>query len=105
MKSGRGTFKHISVMDAGCTASVIPTMLAKAWGLQITVPNFTVCLTTADGNKMAIDGIASTFCKPGGCPHFKVINFIVAPLAQEILVSFKDQVRLNWIPKPQNSAS
>ena len=88
MKSERGTFIHESVTDAGCTASVIPTWLAKACGLQITVPSFTVSLTTADGNKMAIDGITSTYFKP--VLPFRVIYFIVAPCAQEILVSYKD---------------
>ena len=98
-KSGRGTFKHLSVMDAGCTASVIPTRLAKAWGLQIEVPNYTVSLRTADGKQMALDGIIATYCKHEGCPHYRIIRFIVAPCAQEILVSYKDQVRLYILPK------
>ena len=98
-KSCRGTFKHISIMDEGCTTSVIPTRLAMAWGLQMEVPNYTVSLRTSDGKQIAVDGITSNYCKPEGCPHFRIIWFIVAPCSQEVLVSYKDQVRLYILPK------
>ena len=48
---------------------------------------------------MAVDGITATYCKPEGRPHFRIIQFIVAPCAQEVVMSYKDQVRLNILQK------
>ena len=39
------------------------------------------------------------FCKPVGCPHYKKTRFLVAPEATDILIGFRDQVRLGILPQ------
>ena len=79
-------------MDVGATASIILTRLAKSWGLNTERPSYKVSLITANGNQMAVDGIAVTYCKPEGCSYYRLIRFIMAPCAEEVLISYRDQV-------------
>ena len=81
-KSGRGTFKHLSVMDAACKVSKKLGVTHRGSKLQGRPQN----------GRWETDGCRRnlTYCKPEGCSYYRLIRFIVAPCAEEILVSYKD---------------
>ena len=98
-KSGRGTFSEVSVMDGGCTAAILPTAVAKKYNSEICKSVKQIVLTMADGKEMAVDGVTEIFCKPIGCPHYKNTRFLITPEATDILIGFRDQVRLGILPQ------
>jgi len=73
--------------------------IAKKYNLKIRKMDKQIVLTTADRKEMAVDGFTEIFCKPVGCPHYKKTRFLVAPEAINILISFRDQVRLGILPQ------
>ena len=57
-KLGLTSYRVLTMLDGGCTSSIVPTQLAEEWGIEIDRERNDITLLMADGSKMATDGIA-----------------------------------------------
>merc|ERR1712105_124105 len=92
------SYEEDSVMDAGAMSSLIPLKVAQENGFVITKPKRKITLQNASGKQMGVQGLPVVWARAKGARTYSKIVFIVSEDAQELLVSFKDQVLLRILP-------
>ena len=81
-------------MDTGATSSIMPLSISKANNFNLTKPRKKINLSSAAGQKLSVQGIASIWTKAKDSKTYRLIHFIVSRDAQELLISFRYQVTM-----------
>ena len=72
------TFREPSVMDAGATSSILPLKIALDNNFNIIKPKKKISLTSALGQKLSVQGIASIWTKAKDSQTYRLVHFIVS---------------------------
>ena len=92
------THEEESVMDAGAMSSILPLHMAEEHDFEVAKPRKKITLKNASGDEMDVQGVAIVWARAKGAKVYRKITFIVSSEAQELLISFKDQVTLRILP-------
>ena len=84
-------------MDAGATTSILPLRIALDNNFDI-IKQKKISLTSASGQKLSVQGIASIWTKARDGKTFRLIHFIISSDTAELLISFRDQITLKILP-------
>ena len=85
-------------MDARATSSILPLRIALDNNFDIIKPKKKISLTSAFGQKLYVQGIASVWTKAKDSKTYRLVHFIVSRNTAELLISFRDQVTLKVLP-------